>query len=173
MGGQAQVAGDVWGQEVCRCRLSRRRNKGWEFKGNLSPRARSGGCVRSRPGAGPQCSPAGPRAPLEGRAGGQLGEGRAWPSRYALLSASQIYLVSHCFVALMPLYSVYPEINKPDCLRFYGIPREGTIKEARKLIPKATPGPGSCNPCDVYLGLVGAPGAEPPAGAAGSNPPSF
>lgn len=100
--------------------------------------------MRSRPGAGPQCSPAGPRAPMEGRgrgAGGQLGEGRAWLSRDALLSAAQISLVSHCFVALMPLYSVYPEINKPDCLRFYGIPREGTRKEARKLIPKATLAP--------------------------------
>lgn len=109
-------------------------------------------------------------------AGGQLGEGRAWPSRDALLSTAQISLLSQCcFVALMPLYSVYPEINKPDCLRFYGIPREGTRKEARKLIPKAPPGPHSCNLCDVYLGVVGAPGQSPPQGQLGvthrhSNP---
>ena len=51
---------------------------------------------------------------MEGQGpGGSRGRGGHRPSKDALLSAAQISLVSQCFVALVPLYSVYPEINKP------------------------------------------------------------
>lgn len=55
-------------------------------------------------------------APMEGqRPGGSRGREGRRPSRDALLSAAQISLVSQWFffVALVPLYSVYPEIDKP------------------------------------------------------------
>lgn len=68
--------------------------------------------MRSRPGAGPQCSPAGPGAGMEGQGPGGR-EGTApqgmphHPERMgadAHLSAAQVFFVSPNFVVLVPFY---------------------------------------------------------------------
>ena len=69
--------------------------------------------MRSGPGAGPQCSPAGPEAGMEGRGpGGREGTApQGMPHHHpekmdadARLSAAQIFFVSPNFVVLVAVY---------------------------------------------------------------------